>query len=181
MSSLVNGTPQNANGEPLPWMNFSVIELLNERLNSTLNLFEFGSGYSTHFYAKRVKSVTSVEYDQQWYEEIDHAKPSNVDLIYQTYDDSGDYCSTIAKRGKAYDVVVIDGRDRVNCFKQCLSNLSSRGVIILDDSQRERYSDVFRIATENHFRVLNVAGLKPTGTARDQTSIFYRNDNCFGL
>jgi len=181
MASLANKTPQNNVGETMPWMNFSIIELLHEKLTKEQDLFEFGSGYSTHYYAKRVKSVTSIEYDERWYNQIRNDIPSNVELIFQAYDQGNRYCMTITEQDKSYDVVIIDGRDRVNCFKQALAKLSSSGVILLDDSQRSRYSEVFELATKNDFRVLNIAGLKPTGTARDQTSIFYRTDNCFNI
>lgn len=181
MRSLVEKSPQDGNGDAMPWMNFSIVELLNERLSDDQELFEYGSGYSTQYYAKRVKSITSVEYDEHWYKEIKLGLPSNAKLLFQALDQDGDYSSSISKQSKDFDVVIIDGRDRVNCFKRSLAKLSPTGVIILDDSQRDRYAEIFEIAQENKLRVLNIAGLKPTGTARDQSSIFYRSDNCFNI
>jgi predicted O-methyltransferase YrrM len=181
MNSLAKKIPQDSQGNALPWMNFSIIELLNERLKSEHTLFEFGSGYSTYYYAGRVKEVTSVEYDQQWFDTVNSKKPNNVKLIFQAQDQGSDYCSIITKQNCAYDVVVIDGRDRVNCFKHAIKALSPMGVIILDDSDRPRYSEAFEVAKMESFRVLSMTGLKPTGTARDQTSIFYRSENCFQI
>jgi protein-L-isoaspartate O-methyltransferase len=43
--------------------------VLERRLNKTLSVFEYGSGYSTLFYARCARSVISVEYDQAWYSE----------------------------------------------------------------------------------------------------------------
>jgi hypothetical protein len=51
----------------------------------------------------------------------------------------GDYCRAIGETGDQYDVVIVDSRDRMNCLKQSISALTSRGVILLDDSQRRRY------------------------------------------
>jgi hypothetical protein len=66
MQSQKERRPIDQNGNPIPWMNFPVVRILEERLTKDLNLFEFGSGYSTLFYAKKVRAVTSVEYDEKW-------------------------------------------------------------------------------------------------------------------
>ena len=66
LQSFKQGYPCDENGEFLPWMNYPVITFLKERLNKNINIFEFGSGYSTRFYAERVNTVTSLEYDQFW-------------------------------------------------------------------------------------------------------------------
>ncbi len=47
MESKKRNYPCRSNGNELPWMNFSVIAFLEERLNKDQSLFEFGSGYST--------------------------------------------------------------------------------------------------------------------------------------
>ena len=59
------------------------------RLKDDLNLFEFGSGYSTYFYAKKVLAVTSVEYDEDWFQIIKSDMPENVNLIYKEKDTLG--------------------------------------------------------------------------------------------
>ena len=38
--------------QPVPWMNYPVVEFLNARLNKSIRMFEYGSGYSTRFYAE---------------------------------------------------------------------------------------------------------------------------------
>lgn len=43
------GRSQTPEGQPLPWMNYNVIDFLRERLTQDMVLFEFGSGYSTFF------------------------------------------------------------------------------------------------------------------------------------
>lgn len=68
MLSLAEGRPVDSVANAIPWMNYNAIEFLDERLNKNLTLFEFGSGYSTYFYASRVKAVVSVEYDDRWYQ-----------------------------------------------------------------------------------------------------------------
>jgi hypothetical protein len=181
LQSLKHRRPMNQKGEPIPWMNYPIINFLEERLNSDMTLFEYGSGYSTLFYASRVKSVVSVEYDMDWFNIMQSQLPSNVNLLYQTKDIDGEYCRKINFDGDRYDVVIVDGRDRVNCVKQSIQALTERGVILIDDSQRERYTEAIVFATEHGFKALSMEGLKPTGSKIDRTTILYKEGNCFGI
>jgi predicted O-methyltransferase YrrM len=175
------GHPCRPDGSPLPWMNYSVIRLLEERLRGDMSMFEFGSGYSTQFYADRVEKVTAVEHDATWYQIAKHHLPQNVELILQPVDTDGLYCRTITRAALSYDVVVVDGIDRVNCVHQALPFLTERGVLLLDDSEREQYNDARNEARAAGFRSLNFEGLKPNGSELSRTTVFYRNENCFGI
>lgn len=181
MRSLSERKPVDIHGKPIPWMNYPTITLLKERLNSKLQLFEFGSGYSTFFYSELVKDVISVEYDRKWYDMINSSLPDNVKLLFQSNDIDGEYCRVIGTTNKLYDVVIIDGRDRVNCLKQSISALSPSGVILLDDSHRDKYKEGYNYAKERGFRALNIEGLKPTGSSTERTTFFYRDNNCLGI
>jgi len=181
MRSLEQRKPIDKNGDAMPWMNFPIIKLLEERLTTDLDLFEFGSGYSTQFYAQKVNTVTSLEYDEEWYQLIKSTAPKNVTLCFRGKDIDGDYCRAIGSTSKKYDVVVIDGRDRVNCLKQSIPFLSPKGVLLLDDSQRERYREGIDFALDIGFREISFEGLKPGGNEVDRTTILYRDQNCFGI
>ena len=181
LDSLGARRPLDPNGDPIPWMNYAVVRLLKERLTTDLTLFEYGSGYSTEFFAARVAVVTSVEYDAEWVERIRSRMPGNATIVFREADGDGEYCRAIHTVGQPLDVVVIDGRDRVNCLRQALGALTPRGVILFDDTHRERYRDAFAIAREAGFRALSLDGLKPTGNEADETTIFYRDGNCLGL
>lgn len=94
------GKPIDLEGEPIPWMNYSVIRILEDKLNDSIEMFEFGSGYSTFFYANKVKSVTSVEYDESWFKYIRMQLPTNAKLLFTNNDIDGCYCRTITAEGK---------------------------------------------------------------------------------
>jgi hypothetical protein len=181
MQSLQGSIPVDGSARPIPWMNFSVIKLLDDRLRRDFQLFEFGSGYSTTFYAERVEAVTSVEYDEQWFQIVKARVPMNVRLIFKEKDVDGEYCRVIGATGGWYDVVVVDGRDRVNCVKQAIPALSARGVVLLDDSQRDRYQEGLAFAKTRGFRALDLEGLKATGNGLDRTTVLYRDRNCLGI
>ena len=54
----------------IPWINFPAIDYLRNFANKSMRVFEYGSGGSTLFWAKRVKQVISVEHDAQWAKKI---------------------------------------------------------------------------------------------------------------
>lgn len=181
MRSLREGKPVNLKGEPLPWMSYPMIKLLEDKLVGDINVFEYGSGYSTLFFSKRVNSIDSVEYDLNWFNHIKLALPKNASINFVLNDTDGFYCRSILNKSINYDLVVIDGRDRVNCFKQALSAITERGVLLLDDSDRVEYSQCFDIAKNNNFKFLRYQGLKPTGNKTYETTVFYKVDNCFSI
>lgn len=181
LKSLEQKMSVDGNGSEIPWMNYPVVRFLRERLGKELELFEFGSGNSTTFYARLVKNVTSVEYNESWLQRVKERAPANVKLIYQKEDVDGAYCRSVHLSGRKYDVVIVDGRDRVNCIRQAVDTLSDQGVILLDDSHREKYADGIRHAQEKGFFVLPFEGLKPGGNGIERTTLFYRRNNCVGL
>lgn len=181
MKSLGEGKPVDVAGNQIPWMNYQIVTLLGDRLRKDFHLFEFGCGFSTAFYAGLVERVTSVECDQKWFQRIKKTISDNVELVFKNKDIDGEYCRVIGEAQKEFDIVIVDGRDRVNCIKQGIEALSARGVILLDDSQRERYQEGISYAKERGFRALSIEGLKATGLELDQTTILYRNDNCLDI
>ena len=181
MRSLAYGKPVNKEGQEIPWMNYQVVEFLEGRLRKDFQLFEFGSGYSTLFFARLVKSVISVEYDEEWFRIVSKIAPENVTLVFKAEDINGEYCRVINSTGQKFDVVIVDGRDRVNCIIQSIDALTSGGVLLLDDSRRESYLEGVNYAEEKGFRSLEFGGLKPTGNLVERTTIFYRRDNCFDI
>ena len=181
MESLARGYPCKKNGLELPWLNYPIIEFLEKRLKGHFTLFEYGSGNSTLFFSRVVNEVTSVEHDEVWYEAIKARSPENVKLIFREKDYDGNYCRSIKLDSKRYDVVIVDGRDRVNCIKQSIEAVSAAGVILLDDSQREEYLEGINYAKEKGFLAVDFEGLKPTGNGIFRATILYRRGNCLDI
>lgn len=53
-----------------PWISFTVIKFLDKYLKSDMKVFEYGSGGSTLFFAKRVEKVVSIEHHKLWFEKV---------------------------------------------------------------------------------------------------------------
>ncbi|MGB0238019.1 MAG: hypothetical protein ACPG4B_06905 [Cycloclasticus sp.] len=166
---------------PLPWVTYGFIDFIAERLNERFDVFEYGSGNSTKWYSRKVRSVTSVEHDKEWFDFIKDGMPSNVDLKFQDLEYGGDYSNTSGLCGKKFDLIVVDGRDRVNCVKHSISSLKSGGVIVLDDSERSAYSQALRLLKESGFRRIDFWGISPGLFYKKNTTIFYKSDNCLGI
>jgi outer membrane receptor protein involved in Fe transport len=146
-----------------------------------MTVFEYGSGNSTFWWSQNVSSVVSYEHDSEWYSSLNERVPSNVDYHHCNLEYGGDYCKAIQGYNDRFNIVVIDGRDRVNCVKNSLGALRNDGLIIWDNSNRQRYQDGYSFLLQNQFRRLDFEGLGPINTCKWCTSIFYRSENCFGI
>jgi spermidine synthase len=82
---------------------------------------------------------------------------------------------------KKYDVIIVDGRDRVNCCKQAVAALSKNGVVVLDDSERDFYSPGIAFLKKQGFKELAFSGISPGLFYYKTTSVFYKTDNCLGI
>ena len=94
---------------------------------------------------------------------------------------NGDYCKSITKQNISFDIVIIDGRDRVNCLINSINYLNKEGVIIFDNSDREYYEEGFKFLNKNGFKRLEFQGHGPICINFWETSIFYREKNCLGI
>ncbi len=168
-------------GQPLPWVTYSFIDFIKTRLNKELSIFEYGSGNSTLFYAKRVKRVVSVEHDEAWFKKIVEEKASNAEMIFTHLEKGGEYCQKAKLLGEKFEVIIVDGRDRVNCCKHSIDALTPNGVLVLDDLEREMYQEARTFLTEKGFKELPFTGISPGLFYNKATSVFYKADNCLGI
>lgn len=174
-------TPVDIEGKPIPWLNYSMNAFLDVRLRKEYSLFEYGSGYSTLFFSTKVKDVTSVEYDHKWFHKVVQLTKGlkNVRILFRELE-SG-YVASIDESNTTYDIVMVDGRKRVECALKAFNYLGDRGVLILDDSERKKYGLIERFYSERGYRYIEFSGLKPAGFSESRTTIFYREGNCLGI
>lgn len=171
----------DAEGQPLPWVTYSFIDFIRPRLTKELSIFEYGSGNSTLFYAKRVKKVVSVEHDQDWFNKIVEEKAPNAEMIFTALEKGGTYSQKAKLLGDKFDIIIVDGRDRVNCCKFSVDALSENGVLVLDDSERDIYQEARTFLTEKGFKELPFSGIAPGLFYNKTTSVFYKAANCLSI
>ncbi len=174
-------SPVDEAGNPIPWVTYSFIDFIKQRLTKELSVFEFGSGNSTLFYAKYAGRVVSVEHDREWFEKIKGSKASNSELIFSDLEVNGEYSGMPSSLDQKFDIIIVDGRDRVNCCKNCLEALNEKGVLVLDDSEREKYKEAVIFLTGKGFKHLSFSGISPGLFYRKSTSVFYKENNCLEI
>ena len=147
----------------IPWINFLAIDYLNKILNLESKVFEYGMGGSTIFFAKKTAEVFSVEHNKNYYEEVNKLieqkykkqsiqlslsvpKADSVETKYTSnrLEYSGlsfkDYVHMINQFPDQYfDLVLVDGRCRIECCKVASTKIKKNGVLMLDNSDYLHY------------------------------------------
>jgi len=180
-NSFKQGKPFDKDNNPIPWFTYPAVEFLSERLNNEMNVFEFGSGNSTLFFAERVNAITSVEHNNDWYDKISKQKPANANIVYVRDVTSKEYVDGLILSNQKYDIIIVDGIYRNDCIKISLKHLSEAGIIILDDSERDDYTEGIKVLLNNGFRQLDFSGIAPGIFFRKCTTVFYKNENCMNI
>ncbi len=176
------GMPVDNFRNPIPWYTYPAISFIEKRVHNQMVVFEYGCGNSTLWWASRVKKVVSCEHDRDWYEKMKRKVPSNVELHHVDLgSENGHYAQKVNAYRNEFDVIVIDGLDRVNCARNCLPALKEYGVIIWDNSDRAEYEEGYRYLSDNGYKRLDFNGIGPIVTILTSTSVFYRGNNCLGI
>ena len=93
-------------GKALPWVTYSFIDFIRNRINQSHHIFEYGSGNSTIFYAEKSASVTSVEHDQNWYNKVKGTSPANAEMIFCELQRDGEYARKATLLNKKFDIII---------------------------------------------------------------------------
>lgn len=140
-----------------PWITRESIVFLESLDLSTMDVIEWGCGSSTLWWIQHAKSVTSIEHDARWFSKISailgrhphlgekwagHLVMSTRSPNYHTIPES------------TYDIVVIDGRNRVKCAKSITrDHINPGGMVILDNAERPRYYSISSMFSDWESRI----------------------------
>jgi len=105
---------------------------------------------------------------------------SNIEFLFRPLED-GAYSEEITRYPRAFDLVIVDGRDRSNCARKSVEALRQGGVILWDDSQREEYLEGQQFLHEQGFKRLDFFGAGPMSAHASCTTLFYKDENCLGI
>ena len=167
----------------IPWFSYSAVDFLRNFLRTRMTVFEYGSGGSTLFCARRVRSVVSIEDNSAWFarvsERLEREGINNVSLELVPFDfkqpdgfEASGYFRAI-ERGK-FDVIIIDGSEewthvRPICFEKAESQVEPGGVIVVDDSWR--YPELRQKNRARRHRVFQSVG--PCRPGVTSTDVFF--------
>jgi len=175
--SFLEGISQDEHGNLLPWMTYPAIEFLQKYLTKKHDVFEFGCGASTIFFAQKVKKVYGVETNQKWLDLIND-KLQSLDLtaqieLMENGIDNKNYEIFPQKFEKKFDIIVIDSLKRFLCAQHAVNFIKDDGIIILDDSQRENYKKIFEFFAKNGFEKRDFLGIEPGKLKMKNTTVFF--------
>lgn len=170
-------------GKGLPWISYPAIDFLQNRIKNNMRIFEYGCGGSTVWWAERVAQVVSIEHDFGWYEKMKKQlnEYKKVELKYIALEYNGEYSKAVSECTEYFDVVVIDGRDRINCVKNSLKALKKDGIILFDNSDRNEYEEAYSLLKKMGFKELEFYGMAPCIYYKTKTSVYYRENNCLNI
>lgn len=177
---------------PLPCYAYAAIDFLESRLGPSHAVFEYGSGTSTLWLAKRVANLTSVEHDRQWADLIRAHLPPHVTLKWvpplPSPPTSPVYASTKLPRDfepyvraieeipdYSLDLVCVDGRARPGCMHHSAKKLKPEGMMLLDNCHRPRYASAIQTLVEAGWKVRQFTGNGPYVAAEQHTAILTRS------
>jgi len=167
-ASLVAGGREKAKEIFEPFLSKDEIILFRSYLGGEKDkiILEWGAGGSTVEFSKYAKEYYSIEHDFGWYNNISKYLEKNARIFYVPPNTEnlewppfkrGDYgvfsnyinfVENIASLGKKFDIVLVDGRARVECAIKVLPYLSDDAIVFIHDFERTYYWKVFR-----HYRV----------------------------
>lgn len=138
------------NIQQTPWLTPKAIGFLEIFLKAKRRkILEFGSGASTIWFSKFNANIVSIDHDDKWHNgvknELVKQQKSNVDLRirprpYNTV------CEDFPDR--TFDLVLVDGRDRILCVRSAMSKVKKGGILMLDNAERIEYAEVYKILAD---------------------------------
>jgi SAM-dependent methyltransferase len=179
--NVINGkTPLDLE---IPWFSYAAIDFLEDFVRRDMSVFEYGSGGSTIFFAKRASRVISVEDNPKWFEwvsrRVEQQGLGNVTLRLYEFNfkdpvgfEHSDYLHAIPD--DKFDIIVVDGSEewtqvRPICFEMAESRVKDGGIIIVDDSWR--YPALRRSHRAKRFQIFQSVG--PCRPGVTSTDIFF--------
>lgn len=178
----------------VPWWTYRAIDAVDAwlaqratRQDAPVRVFEYGSGASTRWLAKRTDEVHTVEHDAQFWTSMapvlaadDRIRSRLVEPVASTAPsmpsgrdgfaamDFADYVASIDDVDGVFDLVVVDGRARTACLARARSRLAPGGIVVFDNSLRRRYRAAVEDPAWRHRRLV---GRAPTLPYPEATSL----------
>jgi len=166
--SLLRQQSVDGSGQAVPWYTYPAMAWLENINFSDLDVFEFGSGNSTWFWARHARSVESVEDDADWQSRVSRALPPNASCTL--IPDRDGY---VAACDSPHDVVIVDGSHRFACARASVGQVRSGGMLILDNS--DWFPNTTAFLRDAGLTQIDFVGMGPINPYAWSTSVFLRD------
>ncbi|MDF3130547.1 class I SAM-dependent methyltransferase [Kiritimatiellaeota bacterium B1221] len=123
----------------LPWLTPEANRILVSWIQPRHRILEFGSGKSTLFFAAKAAHVVSVEHQPEWADRVESWLRSEhlsekATLIRCTPEQTA--LAAFTHHPQNYDLILIDGVDRLQCAINSLPHLKPGGWLVIDNINR---------------------------------------------
>lgn len=140
---------------------------------SDFNFIEFGSGFSTNFFAAKVKNLTTFETDPEYNNYIIQTKLDNVSLIFKPKEDieNGVFDITIDDK----TILFLDSSTNRYLTIQHILKFGKPNILILDNS--EWFLNTSKYIYDNGYSEIPFWGIRPTNDEHIDkcVSVFIKN------
>jgi predicted O-methyltransferase YrrM len=130
-----------------PWLTPKAVRILEHSLKPSDKVFEWGSGRSTLWLARRVSFVASIEHDPIWFEKVrlraERLNLSNITLQFvarnargeDEHDSGGSaYIAPLYEFEHGFDLILVDGVYRGRCALAATHKLKPGGMVVVDNA-----------------------------------------------
>lgn len=134
-----------------PWITPGAVRFCSEHLDKEQTGLEWGSGRSTVWIGKRLKSLVSVEHNEKWFsivkDKLENQSLHNVDYRYVPldhdaseptiphYEELPAYVRVARKfDDETLDFVVVDGHYRQACILAVIPKIKTGGLLLVDNT-----------------------------------------------
>lgn len=148
-----------------PWLPFRLIDELSERIGPESRVFEYGGGGSTLWFLDRGTEVVTAEHDAEWSRTLATMTQSRRWTLLERSSAASyrDYVEAITDYpDECFDLVVVDGRERVRCARAAMTKVAPGGWLVFDDIDRPRYEVGLETIGWPRRDVVGFAPAKPT-------------------
>ena len=127
-----------------PWLTASMVAILEDWLQETDLVFEWGSGRSTRWLAQRVAHVSSVEENEAWLNRVRNwlKADGNMEKVTLFHRETVEkvrqaYVMAIHEVPEtAFDCILVDGDHRDHCAIEAVNRVAPGGALVIDNVER---------------------------------------------
>lgn len=190
----------------LPWWTYRAVDAVEQHLASLdgrARVFEYGSGASTVWLARRAGSVDAVEHEAGWAVRVRELLTTTPGLrcaptvhVPEVLASERPLVASGAPSGRGmdffgyvhaiddvdgdFDLVLVDGRARADVLLHVLDRVRPGGVVLLDDAQRDRYRAAVEEAARLGWHVRRTRGATPCQPVPRETVLLSRDPAALG-
>lgn len=162
-------------GNPIPWMTYSALFQLEQFDFSVADIFEWGGGFSSLYWARRCKSLNTVEHDPEWVAFVRDRNLANLTCHNIPLERYAEYIDNFTQK---FDVIIVDGYIldgmRMKCAEHALNRLHEGGVIIVDNS--DWLANTCAFLRSRGFIQSDYCGFGPINNYPWCTSLFHKGE-----